>query len=77
MSDLTVISVAANDTGIIDRMIRSVYKFTDPKPKIIICDNGNNGTTLDKYRDDDNIRIFYSFLKIFFCKKFLAFNAIF
>jgi len=57
MTNLTVISVVANNSGIVDYMINSIYKFTDPKPRIILCDNGNNGNTLDKYRDDDNIVI--------------------
>jgi hypothetical protein len=55
--DLTVITVVENDKGLLDLMIKSVYRFTDPKPKIIICDNGNNGNVLAKYKDDSNITI--------------------
>jgi len=59
MSDLTVLTVAENeqDAGLIKFMIDSVYKFTNPKPYIIICDNGRNGNVLDKYRSDPNISI--------------------
>lgn len=56
-NDLTVLTVVENDSGILDLMIQSVYKFTDPVPKIIICDQGRNGTLLDKYRNDPNITI--------------------
>ena len=41
MTDLTVITVAKNDLGTLDLMIRSVIKFTYPSPKFIICDNTN------------------------------------
>ena len=56
-NDLTVITVVENDKGLLDLMIQSVYKFTNPKPKIIICDQGRNGKKLDKYRNDENITI--------------------
>lgn len=56
-SNLTVLTVVENDQGVLDLMISSLYKFTDPMPKVIICDNGNNGTVLSKYRNDPNIQI--------------------
>jgi hypothetical protein len=52
-SDLTVLSVVENDCGILDLMIRSIYKFTNPAPKIILCNNGK--TDLGKYMEDTNI----------------------
>lgn len=57
ISDLTVVTVAENDSGLINLMIDSLYKFTSPKPKIIICDNGRNGNILDQYKNDPNIVI--------------------
>ena len=56
-NDLTVVTVVENDSGIINYLVDSVYAFTTPKPKIIICDNGRNGTLLDKYKDDKNITV--------------------
>lgn len=41
-SNLTVLTVVENDPGLLELMIRSVLRFTYPKPKFIICDNGNN-----------------------------------
>lgn len=55
-SDLTVISVVENDRGLVDLMIQSLYKFTTPPPKIILCSNGKN-PILDKYNKDTNIKI--------------------
>lgn len=57
IDDLTVITVVENDKGLIDLMIKSVYKFTKETPKIIICDQGGNGNLLDKYISDPNITI--------------------
>lgn len=57
MNDLTVLSVVENDRGLIDLMIRSVKKYTDSCPKIILCDQGHNGSLLDKYSGDLNIKI--------------------
>ncbi|KKL92018.1 hypothetical protein LCGC14_1888910, partial [marine sediment metagenome] len=54
-SDLTIITVAANESGFLDLMIKSVHAFTYPKPNIIICDNGNNGSYLKKYEQYDNV----------------------
>ena len=56
-SDLTVLTVAENDSGILDLMIRSVYKFTNPSPDIIICDQGRNGSLLEKYNWDHNVTV--------------------
>lgn len=58
MIDLTVVTVVENDAGLLDLMIRSVQKFTDPHPHFIVCDNGGNGDVLDKYRDLPNFDIF-------------------
>jgi len=55
-SDLTVLTVVENDCGILDLMIRSIYKFTDPVPKIILC-NQDGKSELDKYSKDPNITI--------------------
>jgi hypothetical protein len=54
-SDLTVLSVVENDCGILDLMVRSIYKFTDPIPKIILCNNGKDN--LEKYTKDTNMTI--------------------
>ena len=56
-NDLTVITVAENDSGLLDLMIRSVYKYTREQPKIIICDHGKNGNLEQKYSSDSNIVI--------------------
>lgn len=56
-SDLTVITVAANEKGFLDLMIKSVKRFTNPQPNFIICDNGKNGRWLKKYSKDKNITI--------------------
>jgi len=56
-SDLTVITVVANDNGFVGNMINSVYRFTNPKPKIIICDNGGSDEYLAPYKDDPDILI--------------------
>lgn len=56
-TELTIVTVAENDSGLINLMIASVYKFTSPKPKIIICDNGGNRNLLDMYSSDPDIRI--------------------
>src|SRR3990167_1608886 len=39
MSDLTVITVVENDPGLVELMVKSVLRFTEPKPKFIFCDN--------------------------------------
>ena len=57
MSDLTVLTVVENDRGILDLLIRSIYKFTDPIPKIIICDQGGNGNVMSKYSNDPNCTV--------------------
>lgn len=57
MSDLTVLTVVENDIGLVDLMISSVRKFTDPEPYILICENGSKNSALDKYRSDPMIRI--------------------
>lgn len=56
-NDLTVITVVENDNGILDLMIRSVYKFTEPKPKIIICCQGDGNNIENKYIGDGNITV--------------------
>lgn len=56
-SDLTVITVAANDNGFVGNMIDSVRRFTDPMPRVIICDNGRNANHLLKYKSDPNIKV--------------------
>lgn len=56
-SDLTILTVVENDKGTFDLLISSIYKFSDPVPKIIICSNGKNGETLEKYLNDENITI--------------------
>jgi len=55
-SDLTVLTVVENDQGIFDLLIDSIYKFTDPVPHIIVCDQGRN-KIMSKYRNDSNITI--------------------
>lgn len=49
-NDLTVISVVEDDDGLLELMIKSVLKFTNPTPKFIICDNGNgkNANRIEK-----------------------------
>lgn len=58
-TDLTVITVAQNDSGLLHYMIYSVFKFTHPTPRIIICDNGQN-KDLDTYRDIPYIKIIHN-----------------
>lgn len=58
MSDLTVITVVENDCGLIDLTIKSIKKFTDPCPRIIICDNGRNGEVLKQFASDPLITVF-------------------
>lgn len=57
MSDLTVLTVVENDKGLLDLMVRSLRKFSDTMPNLIICDNGRNGDVLSKYDKDSNIKI--------------------
>jgi len=57
MTDLTIITVAENDRGTLDLMLRSVFKFTHPHPNVIICDNGNNGSVIEKYKGTPGVEI--------------------
>lgn len=56
-SDITIITVVENDCGILDLMIRSVFKFTAPQtnPQIIICDQGSNSDLTAKYSNNPAI----------------------
>lgn len=56
-SDLTILTVVENDNGIFDLMMRSLDKFTSPKPNIIIANNKPNNPILDKYKNIPNITI--------------------
>lgn len=56
-NDLTVITVVENDSGIFDLMISSLYKFTDPMPKVIVCYQGGSNIVMSKYVNDPNITI--------------------
>ena len=58
-SDLTVITVAAHDVDsrLLHYMIRSVFKFTDVPPRVIICDNGRNGPLAKMYDGNKYISI--------------------
>lgn len=56
-NDLTVVTVVENDNGLINYMIDSVFAFTNPKPKVIVCDNGRNGTLLDVYKDNPDVTV--------------------
>ena len=40
--DLTCIIVMENDSGIVNYAIQSIIKFTNPCPKILICENTGN-----------------------------------
>lgn len=53
MSNLTIITVAANDgkSRLAEFMVRSVLKFTKPRPKLIICNNGDCHNFITKYAD--------------------------
>lgn len=42
MSDLTVLTVVENDSGLFDLMYRSVMAFTDAQPQFIVCNNGGS-----------------------------------
>jgi len=57
MNDLTVISAVENEKGLVNYMIDSVLKFTNPTPKIIVSDNGRSRRFLDRYKDNPNITI--------------------
>lgn len=49
-SDLTVLTVVENDDGLLELMVKSVLKFTNPKPNFIICDN-TNGKNKDRIKE--------------------------
>ena len=55
--DITVITVAQNDSGLVRHMIDSVNLHSKANPKIIVCDNGGNKKLFDKYQEDDNVVI--------------------
>lgn len=55
--DLTILTVAYNDRGLLRYTIESAKRYTDRLKEIIICDNGNNRNQLDKYKNDPMIRI--------------------
>lgn len=57
MSDLTVVSVVANDRGLIDIMVESVLAFTNPTPKIILGDNGGNGDLAKRYANHPHVEV--------------------
>lgn len=57
MSDLTVISIVANDNGLADIMVESVLAFTDPKPKIMLGDNGGNGDLYKRYENHPYVEV--------------------
>jgi hypothetical protein len=61
--DLTVVTVVENDKGLLDLMIRSVYKFTVPAPRILICEQGNSSVA-EKYQGDPNITVVKNFPKL-------------
>jgi len=52
-TDLTVITVVANEgkSNLADTMVQTVCKFTRPRPKLIICDHGDNQRFVSKYGD--------------------------
>ena len=56
-SDLTVVTVAENDNGLINYMVDSIFAFTTPKPNVIICDNGRNGALLDVYKNNPDVTV--------------------
>jgi len=49
-NDLTVLTVVENDPGLLELMFRSIKKFTDPMPDVIVCDN-TNGKNSKRIRD--------------------------
>lgn len=59
ISDLTVITVVEHDRGTLDLMIRSILRFTDPKPNIILCcNNPQEYTNISiKYRDLSVVKV--------------------
>jgi len=57
IDNLTVISVVEHDRGLVDLMIKSVEKFTDPVPDFILCDNGDNGNLVERYAGKSNVMI--------------------
>ena len=63
-SDITILTVVENDCGILDLLISSIYKFTDPAPNMIICNNGGSKLLLSKYTNDSNINIVHNVPKL-------------
>lgn len=63
-SDITILTVVENDCGILDLLISSIYKFTDPVPNMIICNNGRSKLQLSKYTNDSNITIAHNVPKL-------------
>jgi len=56
MSNLTIVTVTENDLGILDLMIKSVIKFTNPMPNFVICNNGNS-PSVNKYRNREKFTV--------------------
>ena len=55
-NDLTVITAVENDCGgILDLMVQSIHKFTNPIPKIILCNQGKKN--IDSYLKYTNLTI--------------------
>lgn len=57
MSDLTILTVAENTGELLDLMMTSVFKYTHPAPKVIICNNGKTDTYIAKWAKEDGVMV--------------------
>jgi hypothetical protein len=57
VSDLTILTVAENTGELLDLMLTSVFKYTSPDPKVIVCNNGKTDKYIKKWSEDDRVRI--------------------
>jgi len=56
-NDLTILTVAENSGELLDLMMTSVFKYTHPRPKVIICNNGKEDVHIKKWSKEDGVTI--------------------
>lgn len=66
MNNITVLSAVENDSGTLDLMIRSLIKFSDDPPKIVLsCNNYQEYTNISSiYKDKNFIRVIKNDIKL-------------
>jgi len=57
VSRLTVLTVAENTGELLDLMISSVFRYTSPEPKVIVCNNGKVDKYIKKWDEDSRVTI--------------------